>query len=146
MIRYILVAFTLCVAVVAPEVCKAQTFKVTGGIAANGMRTYREVYEYDYVTEKPTFPGGHTGLMKYINETREYPAKAYQDGVQGKVVCSFVVNADGSVSHVQVLRGVEPSLNKEAVRVLGQMPSWVPGKLDGRCVPVRVICPVAFRR
>lgn len=146
MIRYILAAFTLCVAVCAPEICRAQTFKVTGGIAANGMRTYREVYEYDYVTEKPAFPGGHTSLIKYINETREYPAKAYQDGVQGKVLCSFVVNADGSVSNIQVLRGVEPSLNKEAVRVLAQMPSWSPGKLDGRCVPVRVIYPVAFRR
>lgn len=129
---------------VAPD-ASAQTFRVAGEMA-NGVRTYIEVYEYDYVSEKPSFPGGDEMLMHYINEERRYPAKAYKEGVQGRVTCSFVVNTDGSVSHVRVLRGVEQSLNQEAVRLIRMMPTWRPGKLDGQTVPVRVIYAVAFRK
>ena len=111
-------------AALAPE-ASAQTFRVAGEMA-NGVRTYIEVYEYDYVSEKPSFPGGDEMLMHYINEERRYPAKAYKDGVQGRVTCSFVVNTDGSVSHVRVLRGVEQSLNQEAVRLIRKMPAWCP--------------------
>ncbi len=131
-------------AALAPE-ASAQTFRVAGE-TANGVRTYIEVYEYDYVSEKPSCPGGDEMLMHYINEERRYPAKAYKDGVQGRVTCSFVVNTDGSVSHVKVLRGVEQSLNQEAVRLIRKMPAWRPGKLDGQAVPVRVIYAVAFRK
>lgn len=105
-----------------------------------------EVYEYDYVTEKPTYPGGDKNLMMFINATRNYPIEAYRKGIQGRVTCSFIVNADGSVSHISVLRGVNPSLNKEAIRVLSKMPEWIPGRLDGVAVPVRVIWSVPFRR
>lgn len=123
----------------------AQTYRI-GGVDARGVRTYIEVYEYDYVNQKPTFPGGDAKMVSFINETREYPAKAYHDGVEGRVTCSFIVNADGSISHVRVLRRVEPSLDQEAVRILKQMPPWVPGRHEGRPVPVRVIYAVAFRK
>ncbi|MDE7401812.1 MAG: energy transducer TonB [Muribaculaceae bacterium] len=124
----------------------AQTCRVNIGGTQGGGVSYIEVYEYDYVTEKPKFPGGDSRLMKFINETREYPKAAYERGVQGRVTCSFVVNTDGSVSHISVLRGVESSLNKEAVRILTQMPEWRPGKLNGQPVPTRVVWSIPFRK
>lgn len=124
----------------------AQTTRVNIGTSPSGCVNYMEVYEYDYVTEKPTFPGGDTQLMRFINATRQYPKLAYDRGIQGRVTCSFVVNVDGSISHVSVLRGVEPSLNKEAIRIISKMPEWKPGKLNGQTVPTRVIRSVPFRK
>lgn len=124
----------------------AQTCRVSKGCNEAGVKGYIEVYEYDYVSEKPCFPGGDRNMMSFVNETRNYPKEAYQKGIQGKVICSFVVNADGTISHVKVLRGVESSLNREAVRVISSMPDWTPGRLDGHPVPVRVVRSVAFRR
>lgn len=124
----------------------AQKCLVSCGTNASGEKTYLEVYEYDYVTSKPTFPGGDEKMINFINSERVYPREAYRRGYQGRVICSFVVNTDGSISNINVLRGVEPSLNSEAVRVLSKMPQWQPGKLDGKTVPVRVISAIAFRR
>lgn len=124
----------------------AQTCMVHCGTNAAGVDQYIEVYEYDYVSEKPRFPGGDDSLLKFVNKHREYPQAAYKAGVQGRVICSFVINIDGSVSNIKVLRGVEPSLNNEAMRVLSLMPAWCPGKIRGRAVPVRVVYPVNFRR
>lgn len=125
---------------------QAQTCRVTSGISADGHRQYMEVYEFDFVEEKPVLPGSGTSLMGYINEHRRYPAEAYARGIEGRVICSFVVKSDGKISHISVLRGVEPSLNREAVRILSGMPDWNPGKIDGHSVPVRVICAVPFRK
>lgn len=124
----------------------AQTCRVSSGYTADGHKTYKEVYEFDYVEEKPEFPGGGTSLINFINEHRRYPAEAYARGVQGRVTCSFVINSDGSISNITVLRGVEPSLNKEAVRILSGMPLWTPGKMSGHNVPVRVVCAIPFRK
>lgn len=107
---------------------------------------YREVYEYDYVWEKPSFPGGDVKLIQFINANRHYPEAAYKAGIQGRVVCSFIVNTNGSVSDVQIFKGVEASLNREAQRIFRMMPNWIPGKLDGIPVPVRVIRTVPFRK
>lgn len=104
-----------------------------------------EVYDYDFVDEQPHFPGGDKAMVKFINEHRRYPADAYLNRVEGRVLCSFVVNADGEISHVRVLRGVEPSLNAEAVRVINEMPRWRPGKVDDATVPVFCILPIPFR-
>lgn len=124
----------------------AQTCRITSGVNANGHLTYKEVYEFDFVEDKPQFPGGGTALLSYINENRRYPAEAYARGVEGRVTCSFVINTDGRVSDITVLRGVEQTLNKEAMRILSRMPAWSPGKIDGQPVPVRVICAVPFRK
>lgn len=129
------------------EDVSAQTCRVRAGKAApNGCQNYIEVYEYDYVKEKPSFPGGNSKLVKFINDNREYPAEAYKKGIQGRVTCSFVVNTDGTVSHISIIRGVEQSLNREAVRIMSKMPEWIPGKHDGQTVPVRVIWSVPFRK
>ena len=128
------------------ERAKAQTCRVNIGVSAAGCTSYMEVFEYDYVSEKPSFPGGDAKMMTFVNEHRCYPHEAYRRGVQGRVTCSFVVNTDGSISHISVLRGVEPSLTREAIRVIGIMPPWTPGKIDGKAVPTRVVRSVNFRR
>lgn len=124
----------------------AQRCRVKAGNGETGTRTYLEVFEYDYVAEKPTFPGGDANLVTFINKTRQYPAEAYKKGIQGRVTCSFVVNIDGSISHISILKGVEQSLNQEAIRIMGEMPEWIPGRHDGHPVPVRVVWSVPFRR
>lgn len=123
----------------------AQTTRIQCRSNGGCQSSYREVFEYDYVGEKPTFPGGNTMLIRYINDTRQYPRSAYRNRIQGRVTLSFVVNTDGTISDIYVLRGVEPSLNSEAVRIIRNMPQWNPGKVNGRCVPVRVIQTVPFR-
>ena len=124
----------------------AQTCRISMGVNSEGHKAFREVFEYDYVSEKPTFPGGDWKLVEYINHTRQYPREAYEKGIQGRVTCSFVVNTDGSISHVQVIKSIEESLNREAVRIFSEMPHWEPGRIDGRPVPVRVIWSVPFRK
>lgn len=105
-----------------------------------------EVYEFDYVDVQPQFPGGEHGLINFINETREYPYNAYQRKIQGRVLCSFIVGTDGRVSNVKVIRGSgDDSLNREAMRVIGEMPRWKAGKVGKTAVPVRVVLPIAFR-
>ena len=143
--RYILLSLGFGAAALS-DTAVAQTCRVNIGTSQSGCVNYMEVYEYDYVTEKPTFPGGDTLLIRFINNTREYPKAAYDRGIQGRVTCSFVVNTDGSISHISVIRGVEPSLNKEAIRVLSKMPEWTPGKLNGHNVPTRVVWSVPFRK
>lgn len=123
----------------------AQTVRVRCG-SGGGCVTYREVYEFDYVSEKPRFPGGQEKMICFINRTRNYPAEAYRKGVEGRVTVSFVVNCDGRISDISVLRGVEASLNAEAMRVISAMPVWTPGRINGRNVPVRVVQTVPFRR
>ncbi len=124
----------------------AQTCRVNNGVNSSGAKCYIEVYEYDFVQEKPTFPGGDSKLVEFINKHRCYPKEAYKKGIQGRVTCSFVVNANGSVSNIQVIRSAAAPLNEEAVRIFSLMPAWLPGKIDGQCVPVRVIWSVPFRK
>lgn len=104
------------------------------------------VYEYEYVDVQPRFPGGDMAMFHFINDVRRYPSRAYRDGIEGRVLCSFIVNEDGSLSHISVLKGVEESLDREAVRILSKMPAWDVGKVDDVAVPVYCILPIAFRR
>ncbi len=105
-----------------------------------------EVYEFDYVDVQPQFPGGEHGLINFINEVREYPYQAYKNKIQGRVLCSFIVGADGRVSNVRVIRGSgDDSLNREAMRVISEMPRWKAGKVGKTSVAVRVVLPIAFR-
>lgn len=100
---------------------------------------------YDVVEQMPSFPGGISGLRTYLNQNIRYPAEAQDNCVQGRVVVSFVVGKDGHISDVTVLRSVDPSLDKEAVRVIRNMPRWTPGKQGGEPVKVRYNVPVSFR-
>ena len=100
---------------------------------------------FTVVEKQPEFPGGTAELFKYLNKAIKYPVIAQENGIQGRVVCSFVVNRDGSIVDIQVMRGVDPSLDKEAVRVISEMPKWKPGEQRGKPVRVRFILPVQFR-
>lgn len=100
---------------------------------------------FDIVEQQPLFPGGPAALMKYLSENTKYPVVAQENGVQGRVTVQFVVEKDGSISDVHVLRGVDPSLDKEAVRVVKSMPRWTPGKQNGSAVRVKYQVPVTFR-
>lgn len=100
---------------------------------------------FDIVEQQPLFPGGPEALMKYLSENTKYPVVAQENGVQGRVTVQFVVEKDGSISDVHVLRGVDPSLDKEAVRVVKSMPRWTPGKQNGITVRVNYRVPVLFR-
>ncbi|HOV71049.1 MAG TPA: energy transducer TonB [Dysgonamonadaceae bacterium] len=97
------------------------------------------------VEEQPEFPGGQAALMKFLSDNIRYPVIAQENGIQGRVICSFVVEKDGSITDVQVVRGVDPSLDKEAVRVIQSMPKWKPGKQRGKAVRVRFTLPIVFR-
>ncbi len=100
---------------------------------------------FTVVEKQPEFPGGTAALFKYLSKAIKYPVIAQENGIQGRVVCSFVVNRDGSIVDIQVMRGVDPSLDKEAIRVIGEMPKWKPGEQLGKPVRVRFILPVQFR-
>ncbi len=100
---------------------------------------------FDVVEQMPSFPGGPSALMKYLSENVRYPVVAQENGVQGRVVVSFVVEKDGHITDVKVVRSVDPSLDKEAARVVKSMPSWIPGKQNGSAVRVKYNVPVSFK-
>ena len=98
------------------------------------------------VEKMPEFPGGTQALFKYLSENVKYPVIAQENGIQGKVFCQFVVNKDGSIVDVEVVRSAgDPSLDKEAVRVIKSMPKWNPGKQSNKPVRVKYTVPVNFK-
>lgn len=98
------------------------------------------------VESMPEFPGGQQALFKYLSDNIKYPVIAQENGIQGRVICQFVVNKDGSIVDVEVARsGGDPSLDKEAVRVIKSMPKWKPGKQRGKAVRVKYTVPVNFK-
>ncbi|MFA6751517.1 MAG: energy transducer TonB, partial [Fermentimonas sp.] len=97
------------------------------------------------VEEQPEFPGGNEALMKYLSENIKYPFIALDNGIQGSVITNFVIEKDGTLTDVKVARGVDPSLDKEALRLIEAMPRWKPGKQKGEVVRVRYSLPVVFR-
>lgn len=100
---------------------------------------------FDVVEQMPSFPGGNAALMNYLSNNIKYPVIAEENGIQGRVIVQFVVGKDGHISDVRVAKSVDPSLDKEAVRVVKGMPKWIPGKQNGQAVTVRYTLPVTFR-
>ena len=101
---------------------------------------------YEVVEKMPEFPdGGMSGLMKYLSANIRYPEAAHKDGTQGRVTVQFVVGKDGSIGNVSILRGVDPALDAEAIRVISGMPKWKPGTQKGEPVNVKYTVPVMFR-
>jgi len=97
------------------------------------------------VERMPEFPGGEAAMNQFINRTIRYPVIAQENGIQGRVVVQFVVNTDGKIVDVEVVRGVEESLDQEAVRVVKAMPPWNPGRQGGKNVRVKYTLPIRFR-
>ena len=100
---------------------------------------------FDVVEEMPSFPGGTGALMSFLSSNIKYPVVAQENGVQGRVIVGFVVERDGSITDVKVMRSVDPSLDREAQRVVRAMPRWKPGKQNGSAVRVKYTVPVVFR-
>lgn len=113
----------------------------------NGARLHAEtpVYDSACVDECPSFPGGDRAMLSFINSTRVYPDDARENRVQGRVMCSFVVKPDGSLSCINVIRSVHESLDREAVRIIREMPRWQAGRVNGSPVPVYYVLSIPFR-
>ncbi len=103
-----------------------------------------ETQVFFIVEEMPEFPGGELALRKFIAQSIKYPVIAQENGIQGKVYVNFVVDRDGSVTNAKIARGVDPSLDKEAMRVVNSLPKWKPGKQRGKAVKVSYTVPINF--
>ena len=123
----------------AGEVLKAQQVVVTE------QPKEEETKIFEVVEQMPSFPGGDAALMAFLSKNIKYPVVAEENGIQGRVIATFVVERDGSITDVKVVKSVDPSLDKEAVRVLKSMPKWIPGKQNGSAVRVKYTVPVTFR-
>ena len=100
---------------------------------------------YDLVDEMPSFPGGLEELYKWIDNNVQYPAVARENGIEGRVILKFIVEKDGSLSDSTVIHSVHPMVDREALRLVGQMPKWNPGKRAGVPVRVRYCLPIKFK-
>ena len=100
---------------------------------------------YDLVDEMPSFPGGLEELYKWIDNNVQYPAVAWENGIEGRVILKFIVEKDGSLSDSTVIHSVHPMVDREALRLVGQMPKWNPGKRAGVPVRVRYCLPIKFK-
>ena len=100
---------------------------------------------FQVVETMPTFPGGDQALFKFLSDNIRYPVITQENGIQGRVICQFVVNRDGSIVDVEVVRSIDASLDREAIRVIKSMPNWKPGMQRGKAVRVKYTLPVNFR-
>ena len=104
----------------------------------------KEQKVFDIVEQMPEYPGGMEALFKYLSENVKYPEDAKNQKIEGRVLASFIVEVDGSISDVKIAKQVFPSLDAEAVRVLSGMPNWIPGKQGGKAVRTKFTVPIAF--
>ena len=100
---------------------------------------------YDKVEVMPEYPGGMEALFEYMKNNVKYPEKAKEQKIEGRVVVGFIVEKDGSISEVHSLKAVHPLLEQEAIRVVNNMPKWIPGKVKGKPVRVSFALPVIFK-
>ena len=112
----------------------------------NAVGTFEPVQGdvFDVVEEMPQYPGGPQALFKFLSENVRYPAEAEKAGIQGRVIATFVVEKDGSISQPTVVKSVDPQLDAEAIRVISAMPNWIPGKQNGKVVRVKYTVPLSF--
>ena len=116
-------------------------------VARNSAAVVRPVKDlaYDVVEVMPEYPGGSEALSKYLSESIKYPEEAYKNGIQGRVIVTFVINKDGSISDAKVVKSVDPQLDEEALRVVHSMPNWIPGRQNGEPVNVKYTVPITFK-
>ena len=122
-----------------------EVLKAKEGSAQPEPPKEEETKVFDVVEVMPSFPGGQGALFEWLSKNIKYPVVAEENGVQGRVIVTFVVERNGSITDVQVVKSVDPSLDKEAVRVVKAMPHWIPGKQNGSAVRVKFTVPVTFR-
>lgn len=105
----------------------------------------KEEKVFEIVEQPPSFPGGESAMYEWLSKNINYPVIAQENNIQGRVTCQFVVGRNGEIEDVRVVRGVDPSLDREAIRVIKSMPKWIPGRQGGNAVKVRYTLPVQFR-
>ena len=111
----------------------------------NGMEVEKTEKAFDVVEQMPQYPGGPAALMQFLAQNIRYPEEAHKAGVQGRVIVSFVVETDGSISEAKAVKSVSSELDAEALRVINCMPNWIPGRQNGEAVRVKYVVPVTFR-
>jgi periplasmic protein TonB len=131
------IVFTLLLMALFTPVLSAQTDSVVPKLSDSVV--------YKYLDTSPSFPGGDQALMKYLASNTEYPAKAREMGHEGTVYVGFVVEADGSLTNIRIIKGAFPTLDSAAVAVVRGMPLWIPGKQDGRNVRSEFVLPMHFQ-
>lgn len=99
---------------------------------------------YTVVEKQPSFPGGQKALQQYIKESQNYPEAAKRAGLSGRVIVAFVVNTDGSIQNVELLKGIGMGCDEEAIRLVKRMPNWIPGSQSGKAVRVKFNLPFTF--
>jgi TonB family protein len=134
--------------VVVVKAKKPQTLEeaaTQGDIAIGAIDYDKPEKPLDVVEEMPKFPGGDAALMDYLIKNVKYPAEATKNGAQGRVLVQFIVEKDGSISEIEVVKKIDENLDAEAVRVVKAMPKWKPGMQKGEPVRVRFTLPIMFR-
>ena len=112
----------------------------------NAMKVKKAEKEaFDVVEQMPQFPGGPEALMQFLSQNVKYPKEAYEKNVQGRVIANFVVEKDGSITEAKIVKSVSPELDAEALRVIGSMPNWMPGRQNGEAVRVKYTVPITFK-
>ena len=113
--------------------------------ATPAVETDNDEQIYDVVEQYPEFPGGYKALTQWINDNMKYSAEAVMKGVEGRVIVQFIIRPTGKVTNAKVARGIDPSLDEEALRLVRSMPDWTPGRQNGRTVNVRYTLPITFK-
>ncbi len=123
--------------------------KEVAGVVVKAKKPQEEENEpqgvFDVVENMPEYPGGAPEMMKYLATNVKYPEEAFSKGIEGRVILTFIVEKDGSISNVKVAKSVNEAIDAEAVRVVESMPKWKPGKQNGKEVRVKYTIPVTFR-
>jgi protein TonB len=114
-----------------------------GGLKSSMLEKSEEVFSS--ADKMPEFPGGMAAMQNYLATNVQYPLEAQEKGIQGRVICQFIINTDGTVSDVKVMRNVDKLLEAEAIRVIENMPKWNPGIKDNKIVRVKYTLPITFR-
>ena len=126
-----------------PETALVTDMVVTDTVKTNTNSVSAPIF--DVVDEMPQFPGGHNALLEFLTKNIKYPKSAEKEGIQGRVIVTFVVDKDGTINNQKVVKSVHPALDAEALRIVGSMPKWVPGKQNGQPVAVKYTVPLTFR-
>ncbi len=100
---------------------------------------------FDVVEQMPQYPGGQEAMMRYLSQHIRYPEQAYTEGIEGRVIAQMVIDTDGNATDITIVRSVHPDLDREAVRVLSDMPQWIPGRQRNQVVKVRYTVPIRFK-
>lgn len=120
-------------------------FSTLNVLAQSDTSTFTNDEIIDFPETQPEFPGGNQALFKYISTNIKYPPQSMENGIQGKVYISFVIEKNGEITNVKNLRGINSELDNEAIRVIKNMPHWKPGMQNGKAVRTRYTLPIMFK-